>query len=56
MTPLKKQSKKAQKKANAAMRTQVLFNTGTRTMKTAKKPSRAMEKDFFRKSKEPLDI
>jgi hypothetical protein len=39
--PIEKQSKKAQREYNAAKRTVVKFNTGTRTHNTDKHPSRA---------------
>lgn len=48
-TPLNKQSKKAQKEFNAAQRTVVNFNTGTRVHKTIKHPSRAKQKQMARR-------
>lgn len=50
--PLEKQSKKNQKAHHAIQRSMSGFNTGTRTMKTAKNPTRAMQKDAWRKGKE----
>lgn len=50
--PIEKQSKKNQKKYHSAQRGTNGFNTGTRTMKTVKKPSRAMQKNAWRKGKE----
>ena len=53
--PLDKQSKKAQKMHNLQQRTLIGFNTGTRTHKTDKHPSRAREKDMRRKSRDDYD-
>lgn len=50
--PLEKQSKKAQKEHNKAKRVLHGFNTGDRIFKTVKNPSRAMQKDAWRKGKE----
>lgn len=50
--PIEKQSKKNQKAHNAKQRNMSSFNTGTRVMKTAKNPTRAMQKDAWRKGKE----
>lgn len=47
--PLNKQSKKSQKEHNATLRTLIPFNTGTRTHKTDKNPSRARRKELDRK-------
>ena len=47
-----KQSKKAQKAYYASQRQTVGFNTGTRTMKTVKNPTRAMRKDAWVKGRE----
>ena len=44
----KKQAKERAKKS----RVLVSFNTGTRTHKTIKNPTRAMQKDAIRKGKE----
>ena len=49
---ISKQSKKAQKEYHKKHRVTSGFNTGTRSMKTNKKPSRAMQKDAWRKGKE----
>ena len=49
---IEKQSKKNQKAHNAKKRNMGGFNTGTRTMKTVKNPTRAMQKDAWRKGKE----
>lgn len=50
--PLKKRSKKEQKEHNKRQRSFVNFNTGTRSMKTGKRPTRAMRKDAERKEQE----
>lgn len=50
--PIEKQSKKNQKVYNAKQRNMSGFNTGTRTIKTVKNPTRAMQKDAWRKGKE----
>ena len=50
--PIEKRSKKEQKAYYASQRGVNGFNTGTRTMKTPKNPSRAMQKDAWRKRKE----
>ena len=50
--PIEKQSKKNQKAHNAKQRNMNSFNTGTRVMKTAKNPTRAMQKYAWRKGKE----
>lgn len=47
--PLEKQSKKSQKEHNATLRTLIPFNTGTRTHKTDKHPSRARKKEMQRR-------
>lgn len=47
---LNKMSKKAQKEYYKTRRVVNRFNTGTRIMKTAKHPTRAMQKDFDRKN------
>ena len=49
---ISKRSKKEQKAYYAMQRGVNGFNTGTRTMKTAKSPTRAMLKDWERKGKE----
>ena len=49
---ISKRSKKEQKAYYATQRSVNGFNTGTRTMKTAKNPTRAMLKDKERKGKE----
>ena len=49
---ISKKSKKEQKAYYAMQRGVNGFNTGTRTMKTAKSPTRAMLKDWERKGKE----
>lgn len=49
---IEKRSKKEQKAYYSSLRNVNGFNTGTRTMKTSKRPTRAMLKDFDRKSKE----
>lgn len=49
---ISKRTKKEQKAYYANMRKMNGFNTGTRTMKTPKKPTRAMQKDALRKGKE----
>ena len=46
---LTKRSKKAQKEFYKKQRVTNGFNTGTRDMKTEKLPSRAMEKENFKK-------
>ena len=51
-TPIEKRSKKEQKAYYASLRNVNGFNTGTRTMKTDKNPTRARLKDLDRKSKE----
>ena len=50
--PMEKRSKKEQKAFHARQRSMMGFNTGTRTMKTKKRPTRAMRKDAERKNKE----
>ena len=47
--PYEKMSKKEQRERDLAHRTLVAFNTGTRTHKTDKHPSRAREKHLARK-------
>ena len=49
---ISKRSKKEQKAYYAMQRGVNGFNTGTRTMKTAKNPTRAMRKDWERKGRE----
>ena len=49
---ISKRSKKEQKVYYASMRNVNGFNTGTRTMKTPKNPTRAMQKDAWRKGRE----
>ena len=49
---ISKRSKKEQKAYYALQRNMSGFNTGTRTMKTVKSPTRAMQKDAWRKGKE----
>lgn len=49
---ISKRSKKEQKAYYASKRGTNGFNTGTRTMKTVKNPTRAMQKDAWRKGKE----
>jgi hypothetical protein len=49
---ISKRSKKEQKAYYALQRNVNGFNTGTRTMKTVKNPTRAMIKDADRKGKE----
>lgn len=49
---ISKRSKKEQKAYYASQRNMSGFNTGTRTMKTVKNPTRAMQKDAWRKGKE----
>ena len=48
---ISKRSKKEQKAYYASQRNMSGFNTGTRTMKTVKNPTRAMQKDAWRKGK-----
>lgn len=50
--PMEKRSKKEQKEYNKKKRSFMGFNTGTRTMKTEKRPTRAMRKDTERKNQE----
>ncbi|MCQ2603254.1 MAG: hypothetical protein MJ193_04930 [Clostridia bacterium] len=50
--PMEKRSKKEQKEYNKRQRSVNGFNTGTRVMKTKKRPTRAMQKDAIRKGKE----
>ena len=50
--PIEKQSNKKQKAHKEKKRNMSGFNTGTRTMKTVKNPTRAMQKDAWRKGKE----
>lgn len=50
--PMGKRSKKEQKEYNKRQRSFMGFNTGTRTMKTSKRPTRAMRKDAERKNQE----
>lgn len=50
--PMGKRSKKEQKEYNKRQRSVMGFNTGTRTMKTSKRPTRAMRKDAERKNQE----
>ncbi len=52
MTELSKRSKKEQKEFYKKNRVWVPFNTGTRTMKTDKNPSRARRKELDRKERE----
>lgn len=47
-----KRTKKEQKAYYSSQRGVNGFNTGTRTMKTPKNPTRAMQKDAWRKGKE----
>ena len=47
-----KMTKKQQKEYYSKHRVVNGFNTGTRTMKTVKNPTRAMQKDAWRKGKE----
>ena len=49
---ISKRNKKEQKAYYAMQRGVNGFNTGTRTMKTAKNPTRAMRKDWERKGRE----
>ena len=49
---ISKRSKKEQKAYYAMQRGVNGFNTGTRTMKTAKNPTREMQKDAWRKGRE----
>lgn len=49
---INKRSKKEQKAYYASQKVATGFNTGTRTMKTIKNPTRAMQKDAYRKNKE----
>ena len=49
---ISKRSKKEQKAYYASQGVVSGFNTGTRTMKTVKNPTRAMQKDAYRKNKE----
>lgn len=49
---ISKRSKKEQKAYYTSQRNVNGFNTGTRTMKTVKSPTRAMIKDAWRKGKE----
>lgn len=49
---LSKRSKKAQREYYSSLRGVNGFNTGTRTHKTPKNPTRAMQKDAWRKGKE----
>lgn len=46
--PIDKQSKKSQREYNAAQRTLISFNTGTRVHKTDKHPCRARAKHLAR--------
>lgn len=55
MTEISKRSKKEQREFYAKQRVTIPFNTGTRSMKTSKLPTRAMIKDADRKSRE-MDI
>lgn len=48
--PINKQSKKNQKEYNAQLRSLMPFNTGTRTHKTDKNPSRARRKEMDRRN------
>ena len=48
---ISKRSKKEQKAYYASQRNMSGFNTGTRTMKTVKNPTRAMLNDAWRKGK-----
>ena len=50
--PIEKRSKKAQKEYHKKQRSVNGFNTGTRIMKTPKNPTRAMQKDAWRKGRE----
>lgn len=50
--PMEKRSKKEQKAFHAQQRSVMGFNTGTRAMKTKKRPTRAMRKDAERKNQE----
>lgn len=50
--PMEKRSKKEQKEYNKRQRSFMGFNTGTRPMKTSKRPTRAMRKDAERKNQE----
>lgn len=50
--PMEKRSKKERKEYNKRQRSFMGFNTGTRTMKTSKRPTRAMRKDAERKNQE----
>lgn len=50
--PLEKRSKKEQKEFHTRQRSASGFNTGTRIMKTKKRPTRAMRKDAERKNQE----
>lgn len=49
---ISKRSKKEQKAYYSSQRNMSGFNTGTRTMKTVKNPTRAMLNDAWRKGKE----
>lgn len=46
---ISKRTKKEQKKAYSKHRVMAGFNTGTRTMKTEKSPTRSMNKKNFKK-------
>ena len=50
--PMEKRSKKEQKVFHERELSVMVFNTGTRTMKTKKRPTRAMRKDAERKNRE----
>ena len=50
--PMEKRSKKEQKEFHARQRSVMGFNTGTRTMKAKKRPTRAMRKDAEKKNRE----
>lgn len=49
VVPINKQSKKNQKNYNKQNRVVSGFNTGTRTMKTIKNPSRSQQKTLDRR-------
>ncbi len=52
---LNKRSKKEQRTFYKSQRVTNDFNTGTRTMKTEKNPTRAMDKENFKKMLDNVD-
>lgn len=55
MVDLNKRSKKEQRAFYRSQRVTNDFNTGTRTMKTEKNPTRAMDKENFKKMLDNVD-